>query len=54
MDLGSEMKNLFCYNPEPLTLFNICDYVEGAVVMEGLKMETFGVLSSLITDGVKN
>lgn len=53
MDLGSDMKNLFCYNPEPLSLFDICDYVEGAVVMEGLNMQTFDVLSSLITDGVR-
>ena len=53
MDLGSEMKNLFCYNPEPLSLFDTCDYVEGAVVMEGLNMKTFSVLSSLITDGVR-
>ena len=54
VDLGSEIKNIFCYNPEPLSLFSICDYVEGAVVMEGLNMETFKVLSSLITDGVKS
>ena len=54
MDLGSDMKNLFCYNPEPLTLFNLCDYVDGAVMMEGLDMETFDVLTSLITDGVRS
>jgi len=54
LDLGSDMKNLFCYNPEPLSLFNICDYVEGAVTMEGLDMETFSVLTSLITDGVRS
>ena len=54
LDLGSDMKNLFCYNPEPLSLFNICDYVEGAVAMEGLDIETFSVLTSLITDGVRS
>ena len=54
MDLGSEMKNMFCYNPEPMSLFNICDYVDGAPVMEGLNMETFDVLTSLITEGVRS
>ena len=54
MDLGSEMKNVFCYNPEPLSLFNICDYVDGAPVMEGLNMETFDTLTSLITEGVRS
>jgi len=51
-DLGSETRNLFCYHPETLELFEFCGHREGAVVLEGLNMNTYEILSSLISEGV--
>lgn len=52
MDIGSKTRNLFCYHPETLELFEFCGHREGAVVIEGLNMKTYEILSSLITEGV--
>ena len=51
LDLGGERRNMFAYHPETLELFSQCGYRQGEAVLEGLNMDTFTLLSSLISEG---
>ena len=51
LDLGGENRNIFAYHPETLELFSYCGYRQGEAVLEGLNMNTFSMLSSLISEG---
>mgnify|MGYP003336897935 CR=1 FL=1 len=51
LDLGGDDRNVFAYHPDTLELFSYCGYREGRAVLEGLNMDTFTLLSSLISEG---
>ena len=50
LDLSANHRNTFWYQLEPVKLFDFCGYQEGAVKMEGFNVETFNLLSTLLTD----
>lgn len=52
LDLGLGAKNVFWHHPDTLDLFEFCGYQEAQVRLDGLNMETFSHLQSLISEGV--
>jgi len=50
LDLGSDVKNIFWCSPETLNLYEYCGYKDAKVVMEGLDIDTYKTLHSLVTD----
>jgi len=53
LDMQSEVKNLFFHHPDSLKLIDFCGYRDARPALEGLNMNTFRQLTSLVTSGMK-
>jgi len=53
LDMKSEVKNLFFHHPETMKLIDFCGYRDARPELEGLNMDTFKQLTSLVTSGMK-
>jgi len=53
LDVNSEIKNLFFHHPDTMKLIDFCGYRDARPALEGLNMDTFKQLTSLVTSGMK-
>jgi len=53
LDMQSEVKNLFFHHPDSMKLIDFCGYRDAKPELEGLNMNTFKQLTSLVTSGMK-
>lgn len=53
LDMQSDVKNLFFHHPDSMKLIDFCGYRDARPELEGLNMDTFKQLTSLVTSKVK-
>jgi len=54
LDLESTTPNYFHFHAEQLPLFDFCGYVEGQVKLEGVNMDTYKILESVLTSNSRS
>jgi len=53
LDMQSDVKNLFFHHPDSMKLIDFCGYRDARPELEGLNMDTFKQLTSLVTSKVE-